>query len=153
MVNKKKNKEIFDVNLYSELVVIYQRLEDELIKLNPDCNACGTCCKFSKFGHVLYTGNIETGFIAQNVEVPDFNVSSNICPFLKDNQCSIRDFRTLGCRIFYCNPHYKEVSGDLYEKYHRMMKDLSMKYNVQWKYQPFLNQLAEFKINRKPIFI
>lgn len=146
-------REMSGVNLYSELVAIYQRLEDELIRLNPGCNACGTCCNFVKFDHVLYTSNIETDFVTMHVEVPDFNVSSNGCPFLKDNQCSIRDFRTLGCRIFYCNPNYKEISGDLYEKYYRKIKDLSIKHNIQWKYLPFLDQLAEFKSNRKPVFV
>lgn len=133
------------VNLYSELGTLYQRLEKELTQLNPGCNGCGTCCNFGSFDHVLYASNTEIDFITRNVEVPDFNVSDNICPFLKDNQCSIRDFRTLGCRIFYCNPHYKEVLYAIYEKYYQMIKELSWKYNTQWKYLPFLHQLAEFK--------
>ena len=130
-------------NLYSELATLYQDLEKELTQLNPGCNTCGTCCNFRTFDHVLYTSSIEVNYITQNVEVPDFNVSDNICPFLKDNECSIREFRTLGCRIFYCNTHYKEILYDLYEKYHRMIKELSKKYNYQWKYLPFLSQLAE----------
>lgn len=134
------------LNLSSELVIIYQHLEKELTLLNPGCNGCGTCCNFSAFDHVLYASSIEINFITRNVEVPDFNISDNICPFLKDNQCSIRDFRTLGCRVFYCNPYYNKVLNDLYEKYYQMIKDLSGKYNTQWKYLPFLNQLAEFKL-------
>lgn len=137
------------VNLCSELRTLYQRLEKDLTLLNPGCNQCGTCCNFSSFGHVLYASGIEVNFIIRNVKVPDFNISDNICPFLKDNQCSIRDFRTLGCRIFYCNPDYKEVLNDVYEKYYRKIKDLSEKYNTQWKYMPFLRQLAEFK-SKKP---
>ena len=89
-------REVLQENLYSELSLLYQRLEKELIQLNPGCNTCGTCCNFSTFGHVLYTSSIEVDYITQYVEVPDFNVSDNVCPFLKDNQCSIRDFRTLG---------------------------------------------------------
>ena len=137
-------------NLYSELATLYQDLEKELTQLNPGCNTCGTCCNFRTFDHVLYTSSIEVNYITQYVEVPNFNISDNVCPFLKDNQCSIRDFRTLGCRIFYCNPHYKEILYDLYEKYHCMIKELSKKYNYQWKYQPFLGQLAELK--SKPHF-
>ncbi len=132
-------------NLYLELGTIYQHLEKELMLLNPGCNRCGTCCNFKAFDHILYASSIEVDFIMRNVEVPDFKVSDNVCPFLKDNQCSIRDFRTLGCRVFYCNPHYKEVLHSLYEKYYQMIKDLSGKYNTQWKYLPFLNQLAESK--------
>ena len=138
-------KEELESNLYSELVKLYQDLERELVLLNPGCKMCGTCCNFNAFDHVLYTSSVEVSYILQYVEVPDFNVSSNICPFLKDNQCSIRNFRTLGCRIFYCNPYHKEVICDLYEKYHRSIKELSKKYHIQWKYLPFLDQLAEFK--------
>lgn len=134
-----------EINLYSEFVLLYQRLEKELTRMNPGCNRCGTCCNFSAFDHVLYASAIEVDFITRNVEVPDFNISDNRCPFLKDNQCSIRDFRTLGCRIFYCNPHYKEILCDMYEKYCQMMKELNDKYKIQWKYLPFLDQLAEFK--------
>lgn len=138
-------QELSGKNLYSELVTLYQDLEKELTLLNPGCDTCGTCCNFSAFDHVLYVSSIEVDYIAQHVEIPDFNISDNICPFLKDNQCSIRDYRTLGCRIFYCNPHYKEILYDLYEKYHCMFKELSKKYNYQWKYLPFLGQLAELK--------
>lgn len=137
-------EERLDVNLYSELGRIYQLLEKELTQLNPGCNQCGTCCDFSTFDHVLYASSIEINYITQNVEVPDFNVADNVCPFLKDNQCSIRDFRTLGCRVFYCNPQYREVLCDMYEKYYHMIKELSNKYNAQWSYLPFLNYLAGF---------
>lgn len=137
--------ERLDVNIHSELGRIYQLLETELAQLNPGCNQCGTCCNFTTFDHILYASSIEINYITRNVEVPDFNVADNVCPFLKDNQCSIRDFRTLGCRVFYCNPHYKEVLNDIYEKYYQKIRDLREKYTIQWRYLPFLNQLDEFK--------
>lgn len=132
-------------NLYAELEKLYQLLEKELTGLNPGCDRCGTCCDFRAFDHVLYASSIEVGLIARKVEIPDFNVADNICPFLKDNQCSIRDLRTLGCRIFYCNPSYKQILSEMYEKYYHMIKDLGIRYNVQWKYLPFLNHLVHFK--------
>ncbi|NUO09073.1 MAG: YkgJ family cysteine cluster protein [Candidatus Brocadia sp.] len=138
-------EEQMKLNLYSELRRIYQMLEEELTQLNPGCNRCGACCNFSTFDHVLYASSVEVNLITSNVEVPVFNVSDNICPFLKENQCSIRTFRTLGCRVFYCNPNYKDVLYTIYENYYQMIKDLSRKYTIQWKYLPFLKQLAEFK--------
>lgn len=138
-------------NLHSELVTLYQDLEKELMALNPGCDRCGTCCNFRTFDHVLYASSIEVDFITQHVEVPDFDVTNNRCPFLKDNQCSIRTFRALGCRIFYCDPDYQAISHDLYEKYHRIIKKISKKYNVQWKYLPFLTQLSEFKSRLSPL--
>jgi Fe-S-cluster containining protein len=131
--------------MYTELTQIYKQLEEEVIRVNPTCDTCGTCCNFGIFDHVLYTSGIEVDFITRNVAVPDFEASDNVCPFLKDKQCSIRDYRTLGCRVFYCNPPYQETSHALYEKYYHKIKELSIKYNVVWEYQPFLKQLAKSK--------
>ena len=136
-------KDASELNLDAGLTAIYRQLENELAQLNPGCNGCGTCCSFGDFDHVLYASGIEIDFIVRHAHVPDFTVSDNICPFLKDNHCSIREFRTLGCRVFYCNPHYQEVSHEVYEKHYRMIKELYNKHAIPWKYQPFLNQLKE----------
>lgn len=55
-------------------------------------------------------------------------------------------FERLDAEFFYCNPHYKEVLNEVYEKYYQMIKDLSRKYDTQWEYLPFLHKLAEFKL-------
>ncbi|MGQ3685889.1 MAG: YkgJ family cysteine cluster protein [Candidatus Loosdrechtia sp.] len=133
------------MDIYSELITIYNQLEKELTSLDQVCNRCGTCCNFTTFDHILYASNIEVAYIKQHKKIPDFTISDNICPFLKNNQCSIREYRTLGCRVFYCNHSYKEITSEIYEKYYRMIRELSMKYSVQWEYQPFLTQLATMK--------
>ena len=138
-------QESVETKCYAELAEIYRCLEEELIALNPGCKGCGTCCRFSVFDHVLYASNIEVDYVTSHREVSDFDIQDNVCPFLINNQCAIRDFRTLGCRVFYCNPRYKDTSQDIYEKYYRMIKDLSKKYTITWEYQPFLKHLAKFK--------
>ena len=60
LVNHMETQAILEENLYSELAIVYQRLEKELTLLNPGCNTCGTCCNFSTFGHVLYASSITT---------------------------------------------------------------------------------------------
>jgi Fe-S-cluster containining protein len=142
LIDTKCNDKTADSEIYIELVKIYQDLEKELNQLNPECSMCGTCCNFGKYKHILYTSGIETDFLEKFVEMPDFNVTDNVCPFLKDNKCSIREYRTLGCRIFYCDSKYKDTSYGLYERYLLRIKKLSNKYNIEWKYRPFLHQLA-----------
>src|SRR4030066_639671 len=92
-------KDVSELNLDAGLTAIYRQLENELAQLNPGCNGCGTCCNFSDFDHVLYASGVEIDFIVRHAHVPDFAVSDNMCPFLKDNHCSIREFRMLGCRV------------------------------------------------------
>ncbi|HHT9106248.1 MAG TPA: YkgJ family cysteine cluster protein [Candidatus Wujingus californicus] len=145
LVDILKNDKTTDSKIYIELVKIYQDLEKEIGKINPECKMCGTCCNFGKYKHVLYASSIETDFLEKFVDVHAFNVTDNVCPFLKDNKCSIRNFRTLGCRIFYCDSKHKDTSYGLYERYLRKIKKLSNKYNIEWKYRPFLHQLAKFK--------
>jgi len=127
----------------TDIIEIYKKLEAELAGIKPGCNACGTCCHFGEFDHVLYASTIETDYIRENVETPSFDPDKNVCPFLVDNQCTIREHRALGCRVFFCNPDYKEKSQEIYNKYYAMIKDLAIKNQVKWHYAPMLKLLKE----------
>ncbi len=132
-------------NNNSDIKEIYKKLEAELASINPGCNACGTCCHFDEFGHVLYTSTTETDYIRDNVEIPDFDPDKNVCPFLVNYECSIREHRALGCRIFFCNPDYKETLQEIYERYHTIIKDLVVSNDVEWQYAPMLKMLKKNK--------
>ena len=127
----------------TDIKEIYKELEAELANINPGCNACGTCCHFDEFGHVLYTSTIEIDYIRKNVEIPDFDPDKNVCPFLVNYECSIRDHRALGCRVFFCNPNHKEILQEIYEKYYTMIKDLADDNDVEWHYAPMLKLLEK----------
>jgi Fe-S-cluster containining protein len=126
-----------------EIVEIYNELEAELASINPGCNACGTCCHFDEFNHVLYASTIETKYIQENVEVPPFDPGQGTCPFLIDNKCTIREHRALGCRVFFCNPDHKETLQDIYEKYYTMIKDMAVKNQTEWNYAPMVKLLKD----------
>lgn len=126
-----------------EIVEIYKKLETELTSLDPGCNTCGTCCHFDEFDHVLYASTIEIKYIQENVEVPPFDPDKNVCPFLVNNQCTIREHRALGCRVFFCNPDYKEKSQDIYNKYYAMIKDMAIKNQTEWNYAPMMKLLKQ----------
>ena len=65
----------------SDITKIYKELEAELASINPGCDACGTCCHFDTFDHVLYASTIETDYILENVDVPPFDPDQGTCPF------------------------------------------------------------------------
>ena len=127
----------------SDITEIYKELEAELASINPGCYACGTCCHFDKFDHILYASTVETNYILENVEAPHFDPDKNVCPFLANNQCTIREYRTLGCRVFFCNPDYKEKYQDIYNKYYTMIKDLAMRNQTEWHYAPMMKVLKD----------
>lgn len=134
-----------------DITKIYKELEAELASINPGCDACGTCCHFDTFDHVLYASTIETDYILKNVDVPPFDPDQGTCPFLINNKCTIREYRTLGCRVFFCNPDYKEKYQDIYNKYYAMIKDLAVRNQTDlpdlgqagWHYAPMMKLLKE----------
>lgn len=134
-------KNILEIN--SEIIETYDTLDLELSKINPGCNACGECCHFNTYGHVLYTSNIEVNYLLENVNVPPYDPNQNICPFLKDNVCTIRDFRMLGCRAFYCNPNYRVITQEvyIYNKYYDMIKGIAKRNQIEWLYAPMMKLL------------
>ena len=136
-----------DEQLFSELKELYCLLEHEVSLINPRCNKCGMCGNFGEYDHVLYASSIEVDYVTKNVSVPDFDISRDVCPFLKNDLCSIRDFRMLSCRAFYCDERHKNETQSIHEKYHRLIKALYNKYHLEWEYSPFLPQLKRFKSN------
>jgi len=139
--NSEKKQTVSREQLFSELKELYRLFEQDLSLINPCCNKCGSCCNFGKYDHVLYASSIEVDYLTHHVKVPDFDISEDVCPFLKNNKCDVRDYRMLSCRTFYCDEKHKEETQLLHEKYHRLIKALYNKYHLDWKYSPFLSQL------------
>ena len=125
----------------SELISIYNELDLELSKINPGCDSCGDCCHFDEFDHELYASTIEVDYILKNVDVPPFDPDQSACPFLIEKKCTIREHRTLGCRVFFCNPDYKETSYEIYDKYYKKIKDLAKEDQTEWNYAPMMKLL------------
>ncbi len=125
-----------------DIIKIYSKLDLELSRINPGCGACGTCCHFDTFDHELYASTIEVNYILSNVNVPPFDPGQRTCPFLIENQCTIRKYRTLGCRVFFCNPNYKDTSQEIYNKYYKMIKDIAIRNQTEWHYAPMMKLLT-----------
>ena len=64
-------------------------------------------------------------------------------PFQKENVCTAREPRPLGCRVYFCDPAYQETGNEITEKYLRRLKDLADELSLGWRYGPlhiFLNE-------------
>ncbi|MFQ5957592.1 MAG: YkgJ family cysteine cluster protein [Candidatus Brocadiales bacterium] len=119
-----------------ELHKIYKDLEKELSATAPPCRACGECCHFDEYDHTLYVNDVEVSYILNNIGLPKTVVKKGVCPYLFNNKCTIREHRPLGCRIFYCQEDWKTKSSEIYEKYHRKIKDLCVANGTEWNYSP-----------------
>ncbi|MGE3807134.1 MAG: hypothetical protein AB7K24_20925, partial [Gemmataceae bacterium] len=70
-------------------------------------------------------------------------VSDEFCPFQKDNLCTAREPRPLGCRVYFCAPDYQETSHQITEKYLARLRELAAAHDFDYRYAPlhvFLNE-------------
>ena len=95
---------------------------------------------------MLFVSNLEAEVLLAGAPAYSPPVSPDFCPFQKENLCTAREPRPLGCRIYYCDPSYQETANHLSEKYVHKLKDLAGEFGTEWQYSPlhhFLNKGVE----------
>jgi Fe-S-cluster containining protein len=132
---------------FSALQDVYRKLEEDIGQSQGDCKACGSCCDFSGKEIVLYASRIERDFLRQAstpAKILDRDGQNlEVCPYLDQQLCRAREFRTLGCRTHFCNSLSREKGMELYEKYLREISQISREAGFDWDYRPVLAALAE----------
>jgi hypothetical protein len=121
---------------------LYNEADRTVAAAGPVCVASGRCCRFKEHGHVLFLSNLEAEVLLANAPPYDRPASADFCPFQKDNLCTAREPRPLGCRIYFCDPSYQETGQRISEEYLQRLKALANEFNVTWRYAPlhhFLN--------------
>jgi hypothetical protein len=128
--------------LYRQVLNLYTDVDREVAAAGPVCVASGRCCRFKEYGHVLFVSNLEAEVLLAHAPPYEQPVSADFCPFQKQNLCTAREPRPLGCRVYYCDPSYQETGNQITEKYLRRLKQLASEHGVAWQYAPlheFLN--------------
>ena len=131
--------------LHRRVLEIYAEADREVAAAGPVCVASGRCCRFKEHGHVLYLSHLEAEVLLASAPAYQQPVSSDFCPFQKESLCTAREPRPLGCRVYFCDPHYQETGNQISEKYLQRLKALSVEAEVDWLYAPlhhFLNNAS-----------
>ena len=139
--------------LQTQVQAIYREVDKEVAAAGPVCVASGRCCRFKEHGHVLYVSNLEAEVLLAAAPAYEAPVSADFCPFQKDNLCTAREPRPLGCRIYYCDPSYQETGNQITEKYLGQLKQLADSNGVEWQYAPlhyYLNQRVDTRGSSNP---
>ena len=132
--------------LRRRVLELYDEVDQAVAIAGPVCIASGRCCRFKEYGHVLYVSNLEAEVLLASAPSYERPVSKDFCPFQKDNLCTAREPRPLGCRVYYCDPSYQETGQRISEKYLQRLKALANEQGVAWRYAPlhhFLNYPGE----------
>jgi hypothetical protein len=133
-------------DLHRRVLELYAEVDREVAAAGPVCVASGRCCRFKEYGHVLFLSNLEAEVLLSAAPPFDTPVSADFCPFQKENLCTAREPRPLGCRVYYCDPTYQEKSREITEQYLRQLKNLAVEHGIHWNYAPlhhFLNSPPE----------
>jgi Fe-S-cluster containining protein len=132
---------------------LYADVDAAVAAAGPQCDASGRCCRFKEWGHVLYLSQLEADVLLS--EAPPYQppVSPDFCPFQKDNLCTAREPRPLGCRIYFCDPAYQETGNRIMESALSKLKQLAREHDLDWRYAPlhvFLNESTSNAIAAEP---
>ena len=122
---------------------LYHEVDRAVAAAGPVCVASGRCCRFKEYGHTLFLSSLEADVLLAAAPPYERPVSAEFCPFQKENLCTAREPRPLGCRVYYCDPTYQETGNALTEQYLGRLKQLAETHGVPWRYAPlhvFLNE-------------
>jgi hypothetical protein len=124
------------------VLTLYKEVDATVAAAGPVCIASGRCCRFKEYGHTLFISNLEADVLLASAPPYELPVNADFCPFQKDNLCTAREPRPLGCRIYYCDPSYQETANQITEGALARLKRLADEQSVEWRYAPlhhFLN--------------
>lgn len=127
--------------LYQKLEQIYSELDSDLKKIDNPCTGCGMCCNFEKAEHRLYICSLE--FLYLEDKYSKIITEADICPFLVNSQCSVRDRRMIGCRTYFRlhSEKDRQHAESLYEIYLKKLKKLYLEEKITWEYRDFMGYL------------
>lgn len=99
-----------------------------------DCQACGKCCDFERFGHRLYLTTPELVFFENQIPVSRLlPMETDVCPYRIDGKCSVYEERFAGCRIFMCKGD-EQLQSMLSEAAIEQFKLLCREHNLPYEY-------------------
>lgn len=119
-----------------KVLELYADVDRQVAAAGPVCVASGKCCRFKEYGHVLYMSGLEAEVLLDSAPAYESPVSTDFCPFQKNNLCTAREPRPLGCRIYYCDPAYQQTANQLTEDSLHRLKELCESEGIDWEYAP-----------------
>src|SRR5580704_8068165 len=108
--------------LRRRVFAIYAEADAAIASAGPVCESSGRCCRFKEYGHTLFISRLEAEVLLEASPTYEKPVSSDFCPFQKENLCTAREPRPLGCRVYFCDPSYQETGERISETYLQKLK-------------------------------
>ena len=126
-----------------ELLALYDQLDAEIAQHEPACRACGACCNFPEQGFTLFATSAEVALVVAHGSPRPPWPDRRLCPYHVEGRCTIRPYRPLGCRTYFCGPALSVSGPMLYGTYHGQIKAILVRHAREYRYAPFLELLAD----------
>jgi hypothetical protein len=131
-----------DPHLRQRVLAIYAEADAAAAAAGPVCQSSGRCCRFAEYGHTLYISELEAEVLLATA--PDYTqVTPAGCPFQVNNLCTAREERPLGCRVYFCDPSFKDTMPKIMETGIAQLKTLTAELGREWNYAPLHQFLGQ----------
>lgn len=131
-----------DAGFVAAVDALYAALDARIAARHPCCTNKGLCCNFTTFGHKLFVTPVELAyFIAKSTPRPSADAHPGACPYQVDGQCTTRQARPTGCRIFFCELTSQAWQPPETEAILDQIKALHARFDLPYAYVEWLDAL------------
>ncbi len=129
--------------LMASIMELYSRVDAAVDAMGPKCKGGGTCCRFDLMGHRLFVSAGELAVLMSAKLVDASRCERRRCPYQKSTRCYAREYRPLGCRVFFCKNELTDWSNEHYERFHSELRNLHNQACVPYTYSELTASIAE----------
>lgn len=125
-----------DAKFLAGLRDIYRRLDAITARADLACRTCGACCRFDQAPHRLFLSTGELAFLVR-APGPMGGSTEGCCPYQVGSRCTARDYRALGCRVYFCEAPAARCE-QIYQRLHDEVRRLHRRHNLTYWYVELL---------------
>jgi Fe-S-cluster containining protein len=133
--------------LIAEVAALYEWIDAQLGRDHAragQCSACGACCNFAAYDHLLFVTPPELIYLAERLGVESLaRMTGGQCPYQEGTRCGVHRHRFAGCRIFCCHGD-AEFQSELTEATLQRLKAMCERFAVPYHYADLATALAAF---------
>jgi hypothetical protein len=132
--------------LLNEVAALYNWLDRQTRRYyKPEilCSACGNCCNFNQFEHLLFVTGPELLYLAGKLNAKLKQMSGDTCPYNTAGKCTVYGYRFSGCRIYNCKAD-KDFQAFLSESAVKKLKSICQRFDIPYKYTDLKTALDKF---------
>ena len=131
--------------LVEDVAALYDWIDAQLAENTEragHCEACGKCCDFAAYDHLLFVTPPELIYLLESLSTDKLKqMTGGRCPYQEGTKCSVHGQRFAGCRIFCCTGG-ADFQSELTEAALKKLKAICERYEIPYRYADLATALA-----------